>query len=292
MRRLGPAGDVVRIARPAARRRVARTAHAPGAPRASAQTFSACSRAARATCLECAGVIPLYAHRLGRAYGPDNSRAALAGDAVRGRRRPGVRRLPDRGRRAGAAARPVAADRHRPRGLGARAHGRRAAPRATFRWRGADCFVDELLAVAPRDLLLQFDVKFHADPELATRTVEALAAVLDRAAARRVEVLSFASAACAARRLARAAGAARHLGRLRAAGARALGGAARRPGRVRRALPALAPRLVGRAAARRAERHHRNGQRRGAAAPRRRVRRRRDDDRRSRGAARAARVAA
>jgi len=50
---------------------------------------------------------------------------------------------------------------------------------------------------APRELVLQFEVKSHADPELATRTVEALAAALAGAARRRVEVLSFASAACA-----------------------------------------------------------------------------------------------
>ena len=63
--------------------------------------------------------------------------------------------------------------------------------------------MDELLAVAPRDLVLQFDVKFHADPALAVRTVEALAAVLAGAAGRRVEVLSFAVRRLRARRLAR-----------------------------------------------------------------------------------------
>ena len=45
--------------------------------------------------------------------------------------------------------------------------------------------------------MLRFEVKSHADPELATRTVESLAAALARTARRRVEVLSFASAACA-----------------------------------------------------------------------------------------------
>ncbi len=45
--------------------------------------------------------------------------------------------------------------------------------------------------------MFRFEVKSHADPELATRTVESLAAALARAAGRRVEVLSFASAACA-----------------------------------------------------------------------------------------------
>ena len=50
----------------------------------------------------------------------------------------------------------------------------------------------------PRELVLQLDVKSHADPELATRTVEALAVALAAALrGRRVEVLWFVSAACA-----------------------------------------------------------------------------------------------
>ena len=61
----------------------------------------------------------------------------------------------------------------------------------------APLFLDELLAVAPPDLVLQLEVKSHADPELATLTVEVLAAALARAGGRRVEGLSFASAACA-----------------------------------------------------------------------------------------------
>ena len=64
---------------------------------------------------------------------------------------------------------------------------------------------------------------------------------------------------------------------------RAVGGAASRRRRLRRAVPALAP-ARGRPAPGPAERHH--GQRPGAAAARGGVRRRRRDDRRSRGAAR------
>jgi glycerophosphoryl diester phosphodiesterase len=46
-----------------------------------------------------------------------------------------------------------------------------------------------------RDLLLQFDVKSHADQELAIRTVDVLAAALARAPGRHFEVLSLASGA-------------------------------------------------------------------------------------------------
>jgi glycerophosphoryl diester phosphodiesterase len=139
------------------------------------------------------GVIPLYAHRLGRAYGPDNSRTALAGALAADA--DGLESdvcltadgelvllhdpwLPD---------------------LEGWAHERTATElrRAQLSGGEAPLFVDELLAVAPRDVVLQFEVKAHADPELATLTVEALAAALARAAGRRVEVLSFASAACA-----------------------------------------------------------------------------------------------
>jgi len=144
-----------------------------------------------------AGVIPLYAHRLGRAYGPDNSRTALAGalaaDAdglecdVCLTADGGLVLLHDPWL-------PCGTD------LEGWAHERTAAELRRARLRGGGeppLFVDELLAAAPRDLVLQFEVKSHADPELAMRTVEALAAALARASGRRVEVLSFASAACA-----------------------------------------------------------------------------------------------
>lgn len=139
-------------------------------------------------------MIPLYAHRLGRAYGPDNSRTALAGalSADADGLECDVCLTAD-------GELVLLHDPWLPSGtdLEGWAHERTAAElrRAGPSGGEAPLFVDELLAVAPRDLVLQFDVKFHADPELATRTVEALAAVLAGAAGRRVEVLSFASAA-------------------------------------------------------------------------------------------------
>ena len=140
-------------------------------------------------------MVPLYAHRLGRAYGPDNSRTALAGAFAAGAdglecdvcltADGGLVLLHDPWL-------PFATD------LMGWAHERTAAELRRARLSGGEAplFVEELLAVAPRDLVLQLEVKSHADPELATRTVDALAAVLARAAGRRVEVLSFASAAC------------------------------------------------------------------------------------------------
>ena len=141
-------------------------------------------------------MIPLYAHRLGRAYGPDNSQTALAGalaadaDGLES----DVCLTADGGL-------VLLHDPWLPFGtdLEGWAHERTAAELRRARLRGGEAplFVDDLLAATPRELLLQFDVKSHSDPELATRTVEALAATLVRAAGRRVEVLSFASCACA-----------------------------------------------------------------------------------------------
>jgi glycerophosphoryl diester phosphodiesterase len=142
------------------------------------------------------GVIALYAHRLGRGYGPDNSRTALAGALAADA--DGLETdvcltadnelvlLHD-------PSLPFGTD------LEGWAHERTAAELRRARLAGGEAplFLDELLAVAPRDLVLQVEVKSHADPELATRTVEALVETLARAAERRVEVLSFASAACA-----------------------------------------------------------------------------------------------
>jgi len=141
-------------------------------------------------------VIPLYAHRLGRAYGPGNSRTALAGalSADADGLECDVCLTAD-------GELVLLHDPWLPFGtdLEGWAHERTAAELRRARPSGGEAplFVDELLAVAPRDLVLQFDIKSHADPELATRTVEALAVVLAGAAGRRVEVLSFASAACA-----------------------------------------------------------------------------------------------
>jgi len=140
-------------------------------------------------------VVPLYAHRLGRAYGPDNSRTALAGALAAG-----VDGLECDVCLTADGGLVLVHDPWLPSGtdLEGWAHERTAAELRRARLSGGEAplFVEELLAVAPRDLVLQFEVKSHADPELATRTVEALAVVLARAAGRRVEVLSFASAAC------------------------------------------------------------------------------------------------
>jgi glycerophosphoryl diester phosphodiesterase len=141
-------------------------------------------------------VIPLYAHRLGRAYGPDNSRTALAGALAAGADglESDVCLTADGGL-------VLLHDPWLPFGtdLEGWAHERTTAELRRARLPGGEqlLFVDDLLEVAPRDLVLQFEVKSHADPELATRTAEALAAALARTAGRRVEVLSFASAACA-----------------------------------------------------------------------------------------------
>ena len=141
-------------------------------------------------------MIPLYAHRLGRAYGPDNSRTALAGalaadaDGLES----DVCLTADGGL-------VLLHDPWLPFGtdLEGWAHERTTAELRRARLPGGEqvLFVDDLLEAAPRDLVLQFDVKSHADPELATRTADALSGALARAAGRRVEVLSFASAACA-----------------------------------------------------------------------------------------------
>jgi len=141
-------------------------------------------------------VIPLYAHRLGRAYGPDNSRTALAGALAANAdglesdvcltADGGLVLLHDPWL-------PFVTD------LEGWAHQRTSAELRRARLHSGEqpLFVDDLLEAAPRDLVLQFEVKSHADPRLATCTAEALAAVLARAEGRRVEVLSFASAACA-----------------------------------------------------------------------------------------------
>ena len=171
------------------------------------------------------------------------------------------------------------------------AHERTAAELRRARLAGGEqpLFVDDLSAAAPRDLVLQFEVKCHADPELATRTVEALAAVLARAEGRRVEVLSFASAACAR---AAALGLPARLVMWADYAPRALAGWARRHHVVGVCVEhfVLSRALV--ASLRRGGLSVTTGtvpQRRGAAAPRGGARRRRRDDRRSRGPTRAAR---
>jgi glycerophosphoryl diester phosphodiesterase len=134
-------------------------------------------------------VVPLFAHRLGRAYGPDNSATALAGALAAG-----VEGLE--------ADLCLSADGqlvllHDPwlphtTPLEGFAHERsgRALRRAGL------MALDDLLTAAPPAVALQLEVKAHADPALAARTVEALARRLRGVHGRRVEVLSFTVAGC------------------------------------------------------------------------------------------------
>ena len=145
---------------------------------------------------------PLYAHRLGRAYGPDSSATALRGALAAGA--DGLESdvcLTADGELV------LLHDPFLPLGtdLDGFAHERTARElrRARLRDRKgrltaeAPLFLDDLLMAAPLDVVLQFDVKAHADTALALLTVDALAERLrGRTRGRRVEVLSFATAAC------------------------------------------------------------------------------------------------
>jgi glycerophosphoryl diester phosphodiesterase len=145
---------------------------------------------------------PLYAHRLGRAYGPDSSRAALAGTL----------REPLGGLETDCC---LTADDellllHDPlldlcTTLSGWAHERPAAEIRGGRLRHRDgtpsaehpLLLDELLALAPADLTLQLEVKAHGDPALARRTARAICERLrDHPARDRIEILSFWTEAC------------------------------------------------------------------------------------------------
>jgi glycerophosphoryl diester phosphodiesterase len=149
-------------------------------------------------------VPPLIAHRLSRAYGPDSSATALAGALARPL--DGVETdvcLSGDGELAllhdpllplcttldGWAHRRSAADIRGSRLLDS--HGEPSGERPLF--------LDELLDAVPPEITVQLDVKAHADPDLARRTAEA---ICDRYRGtperRRIEVISFHSAACAA----------------------------------------------------------------------------------------------
>jgi len=145
----------------------------------------------------------LIAHRLGRAYGPDSSAAALRGALAAG---------------ADALETDVCltADGelvllHDPllsvgTTLDGWAHERTAAEILDSRITDRDgeptaeppLALDELLDAIPGDMLVQVEVKAHADPERARRTAEVICERYGRSAARdRLEVISFHSAACA-----------------------------------------------------------------------------------------------
>lgn len=144
----------------------------------------------------------LYAHRLGRAYGPDSSAAALTR----------VLQRPLDGLETDCC---LTADGelvllHDPlldvctTGSGW-AHERTAVEIRAARLRNRDgtpsderpLLLDELLELAPPDVNLQLEVKAHADPALARHTARALCERLrDHPARERTEVISFWSGAC------------------------------------------------------------------------------------------------
>jgi glycerophosphoryl diester phosphodiesterase len=146
---------------------------------------------------------PLYAHRLGRAYGPDSSAKALAGALAAGA--DGLETdvcltsdgelvlLHDPLLSLGTT-------------LDGWAHERTSAEIAQARILDRDrvptterpLTLDELLTHAPSDLPIQVEVKAHADPELARRTARALCERHRSGTERlRLELISFHSAACA-----------------------------------------------------------------------------------------------
>lgn len=134
-------------------------------------------------------MLPLYAHRLGRAYGPDNSATALAGALAAG-----VEGLETDLCLSADGELVLLHDPWLP--LTTELEGF-AHERSGRELRGAGLLtLDDLLTAAPRAVTLQLEVKAHADLALAARTVDALAAQLRGAWDRRVEALSFTATAC------------------------------------------------------------------------------------------------
>jgi glycerophosphoryl diester phosphodiesterase len=144
----------------------------------------------------------LFAHRLGRAYGPDSSAAALH----RALQEPldGLETdccltaddelvlLHDPWLEVGTTVSGWAHERTAAQIRAGRLRHRDGAPSAE-----PPLLLDELLELAPPAATLQLEVKAHADPELALRTTRALCARLrDHPARDRVEVISFWSGAC------------------------------------------------------------------------------------------------
>jgi glycerophosphoryl diester phosphodiesterase len=146
---------------------------------------------------------PLYAHRLGRAYGPDSSIPALERALVGA---DGVETdacltadeqlvllhdpLLPVGTNLDGWVHQRSLDQIRCEGVLLDRHGRPTAERPLS--------LDELLDAAPRELPVQVDIKAHADPGLAARTARALCERYRRTRQReRIEVISFHSSACA-----------------------------------------------------------------------------------------------
>jgi glycerophosphoryl diester phosphodiesterase len=148
-------------------------------------------------------VPPLYAHRLGRAYGPDSSAKALAGAL-----NAGVDGLETDVCLTADGELVLLHDPLLPLGttLTGWAHERTAAEIAQARILDRDgaptaerpLTLDQLLAYAPAEIPIQVEVKAHADPELARRTAEVVCDRYRRSRERsRLELISFHSAACA-----------------------------------------------------------------------------------------------
>lgn len=144
----------------------------------------------------------LIAHRCGRAYGPDSSRQALRG--VLAGSPPGGVETDVCLTRDGALV--CLHDPYLPSGttLTGWVHERSASDVLAARLLGREgrasverpLLLDELLDLVPPVLMVQVDVKAHADAALSRRTVNALTVVLARRPdAGRVEVLSFHAAA-------------------------------------------------------------------------------------------------
>jgi glycerophosphoryl diester phosphodiesterase len=146
---------------------------------------------------------PLYAHRLGRAYGPDSSTAALSGALAAG-----VEGLETDVCLAADGGLVLLHDPLLSLGttIDGWAHARPASEIARAWLRDRDggptaerpLSLDELLSATPSDLPVQVEVKAHADRELARRTAVAVCERCRRLGAQsRVEVISFHSIACA-----------------------------------------------------------------------------------------------
>ena len=146
---------------------------------------------------------PLYAHRLGRAYGPDSSPQALAGALAAGA--DGLETdvcLTSDGELAlihdpllslGTTLDGWAHERTAAEITRARLRDRRGMPTAE-----SPLMLPELLAEVPADLPIQVEVKAHADPDLARRTAEAVCERYRTGPERhRLELISFHSVACA-----------------------------------------------------------------------------------------------
>lgn len=151
---------------------------------------------------EAAGVPAIFAHRLGRAYGPDSSRQALRRSLQR----------PLEGLETDCC---LTADGeivllHDPllplaTTVSGWAHQRTASQiraglvldRCGEPSTQRPMLLEELLELAPADATVQLEIKAHADPALAERTARALCERLaDHEARSRVEILSFWSRAC------------------------------------------------------------------------------------------------